>query len=320
MPRKILVIQPISEEALAAFADRPDIRVEVLRDTSPAAIIAAIADAEGVTIRDALLPVEAIEAAPSLRVVSRHGVGYDNIPLEHCTQRGIPVTVIGPVNTVAVAEHALFLMLAVAKRGAHFDRAMRAGDFAIRSRFTTMELRGRTLSIIGFGRIGQELAARARALGMAIAAFDPMADPAAFPDVTFHPSLNAALAVGNVVSLHVPLTQQTKGVIDHAALALMPAGSIIINTARGGIIDEAALIESIDRGHLRGAGLDVFAHEPLPLGDPLLECDEIVVSPHNAALSAESLVGMGRATVANVLAAFDGRLDRSLVVNPAVFG
>ena len=313
--KKVLVIQRIAQPALDLLSERDDVSYEVLTDTSAAAIAANVGDVDAITIRDAPLPAEALAGARNLKIVSRHGVGYDNVPVSACSERGIPVTIIGDVNAVAVAEHTLFLMLAVAKNGARFDRAVRAGDFGIRTRLTTMELRGKTLLLIGYGRIGQEFASRARSFGLSITAFDPFVDRSRFPDVVFLDTLEAALARADVVSLHVPLGERTRNLMDAAALARMKPGSILLNAARGGIIDESALVAALDAGHIRGAGLDVYAREPLPAGDPLLAREDIVFSPHCAALTAECLVEMGRATIRNVLAAFDGTLDRSLVVN-----
>ncbi len=318
--KKVLVIQRIAQSALDLLAARDDIEFHVLTDTSTASIAAHVGDADAITIRDAALPAEALVDARSLKIISRHGVGYDNVPLAFCTERNIPVTIIGDVNAVSVAEHTLFLMLAVAKNGALFDRAMRAGDFGIRSRKTTVELRGKTLLLVGYGRIGQEFAARARPLGLSIAAFDPFVDRPRFGDVHFYDTLQEALAQADVVSLHVPLGEKTRNLIDAPALASMKPGSILLNAARGGLIDEAALILALDAGHLHGAGLDVFAREPLPAGDPLLAREDIAFSPHCAALTAECLVEMGQATVRNVLAVFDGTLDPALVVNRAVLG
>lgn len=313
--KKVLVIQRIAQPALDLLSERDDISYEVLTDTSAAAISARVGDVDAITIRDAPLPVEALAGARNLKIISRHGVGYDNVPVSACSERGIPVTIIGDVNAVAVAEHTLYLMLAVAKNGARFDRAVRTGDFGIRSRLTTTELRGKTLLLVGYGRIGQEFASRARPFGLSITAFDPFVDRSRFPDVVFLDTLEAALAQADVVSLHVPLSEKTRNLIDAAALARMRMGSILLNAARGGIIDEPALIAALDSGHLRGAGLDVYAREPLPADDPLLTREDIVFSPHCAALTAESLVEMGKATVRNVLAAFDGTLDPALVVN-----
>jgi len=313
--KKVLVIQPISAEALRLFDAREDIQYQVLTDTSPSNIAAHVGDADAITIRDASLPASALEGARALKVISRHGVGYDNVPVQFCTDRKIPVTIIGDVNAVSVAEHTLYLMMAVAKNGARFDRAMRTGDFGIRGRMTSMELRGKTLLLVGYGRIGQEFALRARALGMTTAAFDPFVDRSSFPDVRFFDTLEAALPMADVVSLHVPLSDQTRNLIGSKALAQMRRGSILLNAARGGIIDESALIASLEQGHLGGAGRDVFLREPLPAGDPLLANEDIVLSPHCAALTAECLIEMGKATARNVIAAFDGTLDRTLVVN-----
>ena len=317
--KKVLIIQRIAQPALDLLAERDDVTFEVLTDTSAAAIAARVGDFDAITIRDALLPAEALVGATKLKVVSRHGVGYDNVPVAACSERGIPVTIVGDVNAVAVAEQTFFLMLAVAKNGARFDRAVRAGDFGIRSRLTTAELRGKTLLLVGYGRIGQEFASRARPFGLSITAFDPFVDRSRFPDVIFFDTLEAALAQADVVSLHVPLGERTRNLIDAAALARMRAGSILVNAARGGIIDERALVAALDAGRLRGAGLDVYAREPLPADDPLLTRDDIVFSPHCAALTAECLVEMGKTTVRNVLAAFDGTLDPALVVNHSSF-
>ena len=318
--KKVVVIQRIAQEALDLFSARDDIAVEVLTDTSAASIAAHVADADAITIRDAPLPAEALAGARNLKVISRHGVGYDNVPLAFCTERGIPVTIIGDVNAVAVAEHTLFLMLAVAKNGSRFDRAVRTGNFGIRSRKTTVELRGKTLLLVGYGRIGQEFATRARALGLAIAVYDPFVDRARFSDIRFFDALHDGLAQADVVSLHVPLGEKTRNLIDATALARMKPGAILLNAARGGIIDESALLASLAAGNLHGAGLDVFAREPLPADDPLLACEDIMFSPHCAALTADCLVEMGKATVRNVLAALDGDLNMSLVVNRSALG
>lgn len=318
--RKVLVVQPISPVAMELLAARPDLQAEVLPNFHPETIMTAIRDAHAVLIRDAPLSPAAVEAAGQLQVVSRHGVGYDNIPVSVCTAKHVPVTIIGDVNTVAVAEHALFLMLAVAKNGARFDRAVRAGDFAARGRLTNTELRGKTLGLVGYGRIGQELASRARGLGMRIAAFDPWVDRNVHADVAFAETIEGLLESGDVISLHLPLTPETRGLIGDGAFARMKPGAILVNAARGGIVDEAALIASLDSGRLAGAGLDVFAQEPVAADDPLLAREDIVFSPHNAALTAESLVEMGCAAVRNVLDAFDGKLDPKLVVNREVLG
>jgi D-3-phosphoglycerate dehydrogenase len=197
------------------------------------------------------------------------------------------------------------------------DGAVRRGDFAARSRIIGVELRGRVLLIVGFGRIGREVARRAAAFGMKILVFDPYADRSALPDTVFAETLNDGLAAADVLSLHVPLGSDTRDLIGTRELALLPPGAIVINTARGGIVDEDALLAAIRSGRVRAAGLDTFAVEPLPPDHPLLEEKRAVLSPHSAALTEESLVAMGLATARNALAGLDGTLDPLLVVNRA---
>ncbi|MGH9272516.1 MAG: NAD(P)-dependent oxidoreductase, partial [Ilumatobacteraceae bacterium] len=242
--------------------------------------------------------------------------GYDSIPIGRCTALGIPVTVVGTANTVSVAEHTMYLMLAAARAGIELDATVRRGDFAARTRLAGVELRRRTLLIVGHGRIGTAVAVRAGAFGMRVCAFDPFLDAEPDGGIEVVTDLDEGLRAADVVSLHLPLTAQTLHLISARELALLPPGAILVNTARGGLVDEQALLESIRCGHLRGAGLDTFETEPLPTDSPLLAERRIVLSPHAAALTEEALVAMGLATVANALAGIDGTLDPELVVNP----
>jgi D-3-phosphoglycerate dehydrogenase len=316
--KKVLVIQPLRAEALALFDARPDIEYQVLTDFSEANLLAHVSGADAITIRDAPLPKSVIAAGNRLSVVSRHGVGYDNIPVDECAARGIPVTVVGPVNAVSVAEQTMFLMLAAARAGVELDEATRRGDFGARSRITGVELRARRLVIVGFGQIGREVAARARAFGMRITVVDPLMAAGADPSVEVVDNLADALPAADILTLHVPLTDGTRHMIGAKELALLPAGAILVNASRGGLVDEDALVASIRSGRLRGAGLDTFETEPLPTNSPLLAERRIVLSPHSAALTEESLLAMGMMTVRNVLAAFDDTLDPRLVVNHAM--
>jgi D-3-phosphoglycerate dehydrogenase len=318
--KKILVIQPLRKEALRLFEERRDIEFEVVLDYSPDNLLRHIADADAITIRDAPLPIQVLQAAPRLKIISRHGVGFDNIPVDYCTSRRLPVSIVGDVNTISVAEQTMFLMLAAARGGIALDDATRRGDFQARSRIIGVELKGRALLIVGFGRIGRELATRAAAFGMKISIFDPYADRNHGIDVTFVEDLAEGLRSADVLSLHVPLGAETRNLIGQKELALLPLGAIVINTARGGILDEAALLESVQSGRLRAAALDTFSEEPLPADHPLLADRRIVLSPHSAALTEESLLAMGLATARNALAGLDGALDPRLVINPSVLG
>ncbi len=316
--KKILVVQPLRPEALELFEARPDVRFDVVTDFSSQNLLRHIVDADALTIRDAPLPMAVLEAAPRLKVVSRHGVGTDNIPVDYCTARGLPVTVVGSVNAISVAEQTMFLMLAAARHGIALDAAVRRGDFGARARLIGLELRGRRLLIVGFGRIGREIAARARAFGLSVLVFDPFAARTAEAGVSFVDTLEQGLAQADVLTLHVPLDERTRNLIGAREMALMPRNAIVLNTARGGIIDEEALSAALDAGHLWAAGLDTFAIEPLQSGSPLLTNARTVLSPHSAALTEESLVAMGMMTARNALAGLDGVLDPALVVNGSV--
>lgn len=315
---KVLVVQPVHPEALALLDARSDVAYTVVTDHAEENLLRHVADADAITLRDAPFSPALLAAAHRLKVVSRHGVGFDNVPVAACTARGIPVTVVGPVNAVAVAEQTLLLMLAAARGAVVLDAATRRGDFGMRRRVTGVNLQGRSLLLVGFGRIGREVAQRALPFGLTVRVFDPHLAAPPEPPVQRVGSLDEGLAQADIVSLHVPLTDETRGLLGARELALLPPGAIVVNASRGGLVDEDALLEAIRSGHLRGAGLDTFAEEPLPAGSPLLAEPRVVLSPHSAALTEESLLAMGVMTVKNALAGLDGTLDPALVVNPSV--
>jgi D-3-phosphoglycerate dehydrogenase / 2-oxoglutarate reductase len=316
--KSVLVVQPLRPEALAIFDARKDVSYKVVTDVSEANLVANVEDADAITVRTAEISKQVLAAAPRLKVISRHGVGYDNIPVNECTARGIPVTIVGSVNAVSVAEHTFYLMLAAARAGIELDTAVRRGDFRIRERVTGVELNGRNLLIIGFGRIGKQVATRARVFGMKVSVFDPYYQGDLQTDVRVVTSLETGLREANVVTLHTPLTEETRGILGAHELSLLPKGAIVVNASRGGVIDEAALLAAVKSRHLHGAGLDTFEPEPLPADSPLFAEPRIVLSPHAAAMTETSLSAMAVMTARNALAGLDGILDPDLVVNRSV--
>ncbi|HXM04823.1 MAG TPA: hydroxyacid dehydrogenase [Chthoniobacterales bacterium] len=316
--KSVLVVQPLRPEALAIFDARKDVSYKVVTDVSEANLLVNVEDADAITVRTAEISKDVLAAAARLKVISRHGVGYDNIPVNECTARGIPVTIVGSVNAVSVAEHTFYLMLAVARAGIELDTAVRRGDFRIRERVTGVELNGRNLLIIGFGRIGKQVATRARVFGMKVSVFDPYYQGDLPTDVRVVTSLETGLREANVVTLHTPLTEETRGILGAHELSLLPKGAIVINASRGGVIDEAALLAAVKSQHLHGAGLDTFEAEPPPGDSPLFAEPRIVLSPHAAAMTETSLSAMAVMTARNALAALDGTLDPDLVVNRSV--
>jgi len=317
---KLLVIGQLHESGYTILADRDDVDLTRLDSPSHEAVAAEIADADAVAIRTFPLGRDLIERAEKLRIVSRHGVGFDNIDVAALNERDIPLTVVGNVNAVTVAEHTLYLMLTLAKRGFAYDKAMRDGDWGFRDSFAATELADKTVLICGFGRIGRGVAKRCAAFDMRVAICDPMvADTVVHADgYTYVEGLAEALPHADFVTLHLPMTAETEGMIDAAALALMKPTAMLINTARGGLVDEAALVEALTLGRIGGAGLDVFKAEPPLPGNPLLAMPNVVLSPHVAGLTVECAMRMAQVTMRNVLDLLDDRLDRDLVVNREV--
>jgi len=314
----VLIAGPIHADGMAVLEGREGVTVEVLTAPDAAALTERLAAADALLIRTAPLPPAAVEAAPRLKVVARHGVGYDNVPVEALNARRIPLAIVGNVNAQTVAEHTLFLMLTLAKRGAVRDRAVRDGQWdAARAGGGTWELAGRTLLLVGFGRIGREVARRVRAFDMAVQAYDPFVvrEEMAGLGVEKAEDWRAALPGADVVSLHVPRTPETENMIGAAELRAMKPTAVVINAARGGLIDETALADALESGDVAGAGLDTLDSEPPGPGHPLLALDSVVFSPHSAALTEECLARMGVSAAENILAGLDGRLDPALVVN-----
>lgn len=231
-----------------------------------------------------------IENCPDLRIVARSGVGFDAVDLEACNDKGILVTTTPGVNHHAVAEHTISLLMGIARDFPKQDQHVRTGSW-IRRAFP--RVMGTTLGIVGLGRIGQAVATRARGLGMKVVAYDPYAnkDFASEWQIELIP-LDDLYARSDYVSLHSPSTPETQHMINKESLAKMKPGSVVINTARGSLIKEDDLIESLRSGHLRGAGLDVYEVEPLPTSSPLLELDNVLLSGHTAGLDIESHNGM----------------------------
>jgi len=242
---------------------------------------------------------DSLAAAESLRVIVRYGSGVDNIPLEETRRQGIQVAFTPGANTTSVAELTLGLMLAAARHVTSMDRSVRSGSW---SRRTGVELSGRCLGLLGAGRVGHEVAERAAALGMKVVAHDPLARASSLQMVEFNELLDAS----DVISIHAPLTQDTAGLFDAATLARMRPGSILVNTARGGIVDEEALSASLGSGHLLAAALDSFAHEPL-VDSPLADLDNVVLTPHAGASTVEGVVRAGVAAVEEVQRALAGQ-------------
>lgn len=272
--------------------------------------VAVLAGSEPYTAR-------VLDESPELRVISRNGVGYDCVDVAAATERGVAVTITPQGNHEAVAEHTLALVLALARSVVRCDRDVRVG--AWRRNEPYVPLRGKTLGLVGLGRIGRSVARRAAAFRMRLLCFEP------YPDQTLVDQLGIELVAlddllkqSDFVTLHSPLTPQTRGLIDRRSLALMRRGSFLVNTARGGLIVEDDLCEALRSRHLAGAALDVFTHEPPPPDHPLFELDNVVLSPHAAALDTQAVIDMANAAAQNISDVLAGRWPDEGLLNPAV--
>ena len=271
--------------------------------------------------RNAGLDRAAMAAAPSLVVLGVHGIGTDPVHIDYASEIGLPVVFTPYANVQAVTEHTIALMLAVMKRIPTADRATRAGNFNFKYRAGARELCGKILGIVGYGRIGRRVAAVAQAaFELKVLVYSPSADPdrLAAEGVRKCDVLADLLAVADVVSLHVPLRDATRQLIDADALAQMKSDAILINTGRGAVVDETALIAALETGRIAGAGLDVFESEAMAADYPLLRLDNVVLSPHLAGSAEECLERAAVEVADQVIDVLQGRRPANLV-NPEVW-
>jgi D-3-phosphoglycerate dehydrogenase len=311
---RILVAESVAREGLELLRAHHEVdeRLGLGRDE----LCGIIAEYDALVVRSQVhVDAELIAAGNRLVVIGRAGVGVDNVDLDAATRAGITVVNAPTGNTIAAAEHTLALLFGLARRIAPADASVRRGEWR-RSEFTGLELRGRTLGIVGLGKIGQALAVRARAMEMPVLGADPYITPeqAANHGVELV-SFDELLARSDVVTIHVPLTRTTRGLIGREQLARMRPGALLLNVARGGIVDETAVADALRSGRLGGAAVDVFDEEP-PVGSPLLDAPNTLLTPHLGASTAEAQVLVSEEVAAQVLDVLDGRSARYAVNAP----
>jgi D-3-phosphoglycerate dehydrogenase len=315
--KKILIAGKVHKDSLSLLDERKDISYEMIDFPSEQDFIEKLPDCDALLLRTMQLPKEALRNSKKLRVISRHGVGYDNVPLDVANDMGIPVTIIENVNAVAVAEHTLAMMLTLAKQSIQYDQGVRAENWAIQNTLAATELWHKNALLIGFGRIGFEVSKRLKAFGVKVFVYDPYLTDEMFEkyDVVKVEKLTNALQNADYVSLHLPLTAETQNIIDAVTLGFMKPSAFIVNTARGGLIDEDALFDALVERRIKGAGLDTLAQEPISKHSKLISLDNLLLSPHSACLTNECAIRMGDSAVKNILDAFDGTAQQQLIVN-----
>ena len=311
----LLIAGKLHPAGLALLEDSGGLTFDHVEEVSEASYAPLIGKADALVIRTQPMSAATIAQASRLKIVSRHGVGYDSVDVAALNKRRIPLCVVGDVNSLSVAEHAMMLILACAKQVLRADRAVRSGPWGWRNKLEAAEISGKRLLIIGYGRSGRHLAQMAEGFRMEVRAFDPFLVERGWPEGPVAPAASLAdgLAWADVVSVNVP--KAGRPIIGAEEFARLKPGAIVVNTARGGVVDEAALASALADGRVAGAGLDVFDDEPPTKGHPLLAFDQVVLSPHIAGLTQQAAERMAVSSVQNVIDFFAGRIDPDLIVN-----
>ena len=315
--KKILVIQPIHEAGIELLKSNSDYEFEVVENVDPEFLKSKIKDCDGVSIRTAKLTADVIQVAEKLKIISRHGVGYDNIDLEVVKQKNLTLAITATANAVAVAEHVMFMLLNISKRKNMYDSSVKEGKFSDRNKLPkTVELWRKNILIAGFGRIGQALIKRCLGFEMKVYVYDPFVSKEAIEKLggIKVDSMNDSCKDMDAISLHIPLNEKTKNIINYDLLKTMRKNCIIINAARGGIVNEIDLDKALKDDLIFGAGLDVFEIEPPETNNPLLKNDKVFLSPHTAAFTEECMTRMGKETIQNIIDFFEEKLEKSKIV------
>jgi len=318
MAIQVLVADHLSEEGVAILKSEDGLKVDVKVGLSPKELAGLIKSYDGLIVRSSTkVTAEVIQQADRLKVIGRAGVGLDNVDVEAATKRGIIVMNVPAGNTISAAEHTMSLLLALARHVPQADAHLRGGKWE-RAAFTGTELFGKTLGVVGLGKIGAEVAKRAQAFGMRLLAYDPFLSSERVQQLEVQVvGFDELLEASDFITLHVPLTSQTRHLIGPKELGKMRKGARLINCARGGIIDEAALHKAITQGHVAGAALDVFEQEP-PGDSPLLKLPQVVATPHLGAATEEAQLNVAVEVARQVADTLLGRGIRNAVNMPSV--
>ena len=324
--KKIFITQTLSSGARALLNERDDIELvefaNLISSNDFQAMLKQHAPVHGVALGATRFGEPELEAAGDMKVVTRIGVGYDAVDVPALSKRKVPLMVAGSANSPSVAEQAMFMMLTLAKRASEMHSIVKDGNWGHRLGKLPYDLYGKTVLIIGFGRIGTRTAKRCLAMEMNVAVYDPYKPAAEIKAADCEPvgDLDAALPRADFVSIHCPKTPETVGMFNAARLKRMKPTAYLINTARGGIVDEKALYEALVSGQIAGAGLDVFEQEPPPSGHSLFELPNVIMAPHVAGVTREAVDRMSEQTARNILSALDGEPIRQNVINQDVLG
>ena len=313
----IAIIEEIHKDGLDILDKNPNYKFELIKDASQENLIKKLPAFDACTLRVSKLDEKILSHCPNLKAISRHGVGYDNVDLNYIKNNNISLLITATANAVAVAEHVISMFLSISKSIKIYDQDVRDGKFKINAnKIQTFELLNKNILIAGFGRIGKKLISRCLSFDTNVYVYDPYVDENIIKKYGGKKvdSINDALKIADYVSLHMPLTKETKDLINYSTFKEMKNNSIIVNTARGGIINENDLNKALNEGLIFGAGLDVFSKEPIEDDNPLLKNNKVILSPHSATFTDECTSRMGTETTKNIIDFFENKLDKSMIV------
>jgi D-3-phosphoglycerate dehydrogenase len=319
---KVMLPHTMGREGIALIQAREDIETIIYpTQITQAELLPRLTGVSGIALSVTPFGQAEMDASSVMQVVARIGVGYDAVDVPALTARGVPLMTAGAANSVSVAEQAFHLIIALSKQHRLMDQLVREHQWGERFAALPMELAGKTVLIVGFGRIGTRTARRCAAFDMTVLIHDPYINQETIRSAGYEPvsDLDAELPRVDVVCIHCPKNPETVGMFNAVRLGRIKKGGLIVNTARGGIIDEPALYQALTSGHLAGAGLDVFEQEPTQPDNPLLKLDQVISSPHMAGVTTEAVAAMAVATSRNILSVLDGAPNRENTINPEVY-
>ena len=315
--KKIAIVEKIHDDGLKVFNTNSNYEYEIITDVSEENLIKKLPAFDACTLRVSKLNENILKHCSKLKVISRHGVGYDNVDLNYIKKNNITLLITATANAVAVAEHVIYMMLSISKGLNLYDQEVRDGNFKKNaSKIETLELFKKDILIVGFGRIGKSLIKRCLGFEMNVNVFDPFVSKEIVLQFGGNKidNLDEGLKKCDYLSLHIPLTEKTKNMIDISKFKIMKKNAIIINTSRGGIINEQDLNKVLNENIIFGAGLDVFEKEPVNTDNPLLKNEKVLLSPHSATFTNECKSRMSIETTKNIIDFFENKLDKSMIV------
>jgi D-3-phosphoglycerate dehydrogenase len=321
--KKLLLPTTLAKAGWAIVEAREDVEGVPYEVTGPKSELhRLLEDVAGVALSVQPFSDPELDAGANLEVVARIGVGYDAVDVPALTRRKIPLMIAGTANSVSVAEAGIFLMMSLARKGARMDAMVKEGRWRDRYSDMPVDMYGKTALVVGFGKIGSRSAKRLAAMEMNVLVYDPYIYSETIRGSGYEPvgDLDEGVARADFITIHCPKTPETIGLFNAARLAKMKKGAYLVNTARGGIVDEPALYDALSRKQIAGAALDVFDQEPTPADNPLLKLDNFICAPHMAGVTREAVDRMAITTVQNLLSVLDGKPNRDNVVNKEVLG